>query len=1443
MFVLKRYVLFVYLMSFLFPIFSIANEEIASKVIVTKKYASKETVVVGEKFSYLLEAKNSSLDEVATDVKVAIDLDTAISYIDNSSKGWKCRKNKNHLTCRWLSPLKPQESTKPIMIGVKASDEDEIITAFALSSKEMPKEVRGYISVDSRSAHGENFSLQMQTSDASIKAGGAYSYLLSLSNAGRRDAKGMGVVLKTVQGDYFNFDHVEGKDWSCSQSGAYVRCHHDSRLKAGANTRLKIYVNAPTSETTIDVKAELTSEYIEDSDISDNVQSSHVEVMEYGDFRKDNVRKFTKTLIAGKEFLNIHGDILTVGNQALCLGGGSGVCREPNAAVNDWVNQTRANLDSIKVYDTSTMATLKLDARDEVLWAGLYWMGMIDRNRGDGAKIQRADSVYLRHDSNSSYMKVTSNPKKFNWKNDKSFGVNIFGYQGVKDVTEYVKEHRSGDYWVADIQTSQGKNLSAGWALVVVVHDRSAQPVRELKNLTLFDGFQSVWKNDRYSEASQYPDFVRTTVDGFLTPKYGKVNSYVSYFALEGDKSLKDQISVTQKDDTEVFLSDQIKTSDDVMNGTITNPYRLPKLANTSGVDLDTLNVSSVIGNAQHETKLTIYSQGDRFYLGMFNFSTNMYLPNICYEESMTTANYQPLSPNKIFTIDDDVGFDLFIRNDDDEPARESVLRIEVDNLFANSEQTLEVKNIAGKWQKIWKPQKNTIELNATDINNSINDQNETVHQTIFHATIGRGANKKKGGMLKKNDKVWFRYHGRIDGIPDANQTRNVYKISFNINYDTGNDADTLKIKDAEIKPCKPLDREIQIIKHQPKGFDVTRAKGGFHKGEYDDATSVKSHLLTQLVHEDFQAAVLALDEERKIQRAHRGVVRIDLVEQNVSTSCENYPLLESSYLAFDDAIRKQNSFNHDNASQQALYRISYPVDIYNRYARWNGLDINDTAGLHALQEMLRATFRKVNYPCRSACDNDLDSCRECVFSPTNHLVSKVSCSSDLFAIRPKDIEMRMPVDPLLGGKGYPLSLDANASGYDAVYPTSSTHLKSQLLKPAGCMLSDENVTYQNSLHFHDGMGEIPNFSYANIGSIMMEIEDGSWTQVDQNSSSKSWSDCVVGSMSNSANADGKIGCDINSSEVFTFVPHYFENDVNLDNAHSRTFTYIDGTGVEHANANLTISARLYDGSLATNYTAGCFAKDIAYHFNTTPLIAGKIMSYYADKDAVKVSNNPDFFRTNEGNFSLGVTRPIIGINFARDSTIPQNPFDLNVSLLDINVTDGDVDGSGFAHRIGGARFYYGHLYAPNYLSIGTDTFKSKLFYEVYCAEGCDKTAFALNGLSESPDHVDWYVINAKHTGASYDMASVQTSHGLSVLSKGVFDLNVSIGANARPFCDRVSLAPVSWLRFDKYSASQASTLRFKTCFVSQGIWTGKGDVGMTVDDTVSNEKNSKLNW
>src|SRR5690606_15840892 len=92
-------------------------------------------------------------------------------------------------------------------------------------------------------------------------------------------------------------------------------------------------------------------------------------------------------------------------------------------------------------------------------------------------------------------------------------------YVAFADITDYVNAHTEGEYFVADIATSEGPDQSGvqigyygGWGIVVVYEN----PLMNPRNIVVFDGF-------RFVQNGAADDENQIDIAGFLSNDEGPV--------------------------------------------------------------------------------------------------------------------------------------------------------------------------------------------------------------------------------------------------------------------------------------------------------------------------------------------------------------------------------------------------------------------------------------------------------------------------------------------------------------------------------------------------------------------------------------------------------------------------------------------------------------------------------------------------------------------------------------------------------------------------------------------------------------------------------------------------------------------------------------------------------------------------------------------------------
>ena len=307
--------------------------------------------------------------------------------------------------------------------------------------------------------------------------------------------------------------------------------------------------------------------------------------------------------------------------------------------------------------DSSTMARLSLNSGDEILWARLYWTGRLASSADYGT----VDEVLLRSPTTNGYETITCS----------AYGESGDNYSCSADVTAKVTE--SGEYWIGNVKAEvENSGGFAAWNLVIVYANLKAP----YQNINIYEGF-GVFSNSSLT----------VNIDGFLTPESDPFESSLYLFSGESDNGYGDYISLTDKTGgvagTHVVYNPNNQSFSDLLNASISvygvnNTDRLPNYTNALGIDIDTLyahsdaNGTRIIENNQTSTTLTFTSTGDRLYTPVIGFTTELYVPNLCYDygysqdsHSFTEENNGSADPRIVGTVvpDKNVTLSVTIHN------------------------------------------------------------------------------------------------------------------------------------------------------------------------------------------------------------------------------------------------------------------------------------------------------------------------------------------------------------------------------------------------------------------------------------------------------------------------------------------------------------------------------------------------------------------------------------------------------------------------------------------------------------------------------------------------------------------------------------------------------------------------------------------------------------
>lgn len=305
---------------------------------------------------------------------------------------------------------------------------------------------------------------------------------------------------------------------------------------------------------------------------------------------------------------------------------------------------------------------------------------------------------------------------------------------------------------------------------------------------------------------------------------------------------------------------------------------------------------------------------------------------------------------------------------------------------------------------------------------------------------------------------------------------------------------------------------------------------------------------------------------------------------------------------------------------------------------------------------------------------------------------SEFNCSTDTMAIRPTSFTVTTPTP--LKAEQFTLTASATNSGggYNGTGSVSTT-----LQTPnSECPISSNFLTFASTSLYFTADTNTTEANATDIGVITLNLKDTTWTAVDQTA------DCIPDSNSTVA-VDGKFGCNIENNMTMTIIPHHFDVNATLSNAVTG-FTYLSTDLNMSAQLDLNITAKTADGNTTQNYNTECYAKPTNYTINyTTPTITPAAnltkLNYFETNTSTfgNVATTANTFNLNNlpktifGSDTNGSAKLSVKINFDRNSSKPVNPFDLNITSVDVDDTDSVI---GQDSAVGVAKFVYGRVHA-----------------------------------------------------------------------------------------------------------------------------------------------------
>ncbi|MDR7372813.1 hypothetical protein, partial [Flavobacterium aquidurense] len=305
----------------------------------------------------------------------------------------------------------------------------------------------------------------------------------------------------------------------------------------------------------------------------------------------------------------------------------------------------------------------------KVVFAGLYWTGRVSNannspntfsaTNGTLTKTLDKRKISFKGPSASGYDSFTAT--------DIYFPTNTNGnmFTAYAEVTKYVQDHGTGEYFAADIAATQGNDGGdigkyAGWALIVVYENSSMKN----RDITIFDGHAYV----RESQTLSYT----IPVSGFNSVATGAVGIKLGIMAGEGDVNYDGDYFQIQKLNSANYLtlSRTGNTTDNFFNSSIQTGgnARNPLLVNNSGIDISMFDLPNaakdIIGNGQTSTTFKYGSDTDTYTIFAIAMAVDAYVPEMEATLTATTINNAPAGAAPYTVLPgQELGYKLQLKN------------------------------------------------------------------------------------------------------------------------------------------------------------------------------------------------------------------------------------------------------------------------------------------------------------------------------------------------------------------------------------------------------------------------------------------------------------------------------------------------------------------------------------------------------------------------------------------------------------------------------------------------------------------------------------------------------------------------------------------------------------------------------------------------------------
>ena len=342
------------------------------------------------------------------------------------------------------------------------------------------------------------------------------------------------------------------------------------------------------------------------------------------------------------------------------------------------VNAPFAGLSNPSYFNASS-GSIVIPAGASIIHATLFWGGSMRINPGDSAAVNPAAKghvLFARAGDNctTTNCAVAATSADIYQINPTS---GLGPYRASADITNKLNQpnlawvvngpHQSLTVSVANIQTTLGRDKSAGWGVIVVYQDSKTSPhhIRILKGMAQ----ESIIEDDLF------------VFDDFQTANVGNVLSEVALVAFDGDASnASDSISVIDPKGSAV-IADRVNPDNNIANSTISlggiitpflNNSSIDRASNTFGVDVDRISLVNGLSRDVTSAYLQPSVSGDVFYVTGIGLSIEITSPDIQLKKFVSSISR---GDTNTVEIGDTVEYTITVTNNGQSNASNLVVR------------------------------------------------------------------------------------------------------------------------------------------------------------------------------------------------------------------------------------------------------------------------------------------------------------------------------------------------------------------------------------------------------------------------------------------------------------------------------------------------------------------------------------------------------------------------------------------------------------------------------------------------------------------------------------------------------------------------------------------------------------------------------------------------